>query len=139
MITYSLEPINITKELILSKVSEEQIFEHYGVPIKKGLFCSTLRRDKNPTVALYRNKSNRLMMKDFGDGSCLDCFGLVEVKFGVSYYMALQIIANDFGIISRQDLSKNKPKIKYTGTKIEETTQARIQVEIREFDEEDLR
>ena len=53
--------------------------------------------------------------------------------------MALQIIANDFGIISRQDLSKNKPKIKYTGTKIEETTQARIQVEIREFDEEDLK
>ena len=136
---YSLEPLNITKELILSRISEEQIFEHYGVKIKKGLFCSVLRKDNNPTVAFYRNKSNRLMMKDFGDGSCLDCFGFVESKFNVSYYMALQIIANDFGIITRPDLSKNKPKIQYSGNKIEETSQAKIQVEIRDFDEKDLK
>jgi hypothetical protein len=78
-------------------------------------------------------------MKDFGDGSCLDCFGFVESKFNVSYYMALQIIANDFGIITRPDLSKNKPKIQYSGNKIEETSQAKIQVEIRDFDEKDLK
>lgn len=135
---YSLEPLNITKELILSKVSEENIFEHYGVPVKKGLFCSILRNDRNPTVALYRNKKGRLMMKDFGDGSCLDCFGLVEAKFGVSYYMALQIIANDFGLITRPNLIKNKPKIQYTDTKIE-TSQSKIQVEIRDFDDKDIR
>ncbi len=31
----------ITKEFILSKVSQEEIFEFYlGVPVKKGNFCS---------------------------------------------------------------------------------------------------
>ena len=135
---YNLEPIEITKELILKKISEEEIFEHYGIKIQKGLFCSKIRKDKNPTVSLYRNKNNRLMMKDFGDSSCYDCFGYVQALFGVSYYMALQIIANDFGIISRHDIRKNKPKIVYSGDKIESKEEAKIQVEIREWDEYDL-
>lgn len=38
---FTLEPINITKELILSKVSEETLMEHYlGIPVKKD--CSSL-------------------------------------------------------------------------------------------------
>lgn len=134
----SLEPIILSKELILHNVTEEQIFEHYGVAIRKGLFCSKLRKDAQPTVAFYRNKSNRLMLKDFGDNSCHDCFSYVQELFHVSYYMALQIIANDFGIINRPNLTKNKPKLKYSGEKIEKTEEARIRVEIRDFDKIDL-
>ena len=53
---FTLEPINITKELILSKVSEETLMEHYlGIPVKKGLFKSPLRQDSKPTCAFYRN------------------------------------------------------------------------------------
>lgn len=69
---FTLEPINITKELILSKVSEETLMEHYlGIPVKKGLFKSPLRQDSKPTCAFYRNRKGDLIFKDFrGKGSC---------------------------------------------------------------------
>ena len=123
---------NITKEFILSKVSEEEIFEHYGIKVQKGLFCSKLRVDKRPTVSFYRNKSGRLIMHDFGDSSFIDCFAYVQLLFNTSYYMALQIIANDFNLISRPDIPINKAKITYSGTKIDKSETSRIQVEIRD-------
>ena len=46
--------------------------------------------------------------------------------------MALQIIANDFGIIKKQNLTVNKAKLEYTGSVLEKSEQARIQVEIRD-------
>ena len=132
-ISYDLSAtVNLTKEYILSKISEEEIFEHYGVRIQKGLFCSPIRRDKHPTVAFYRNKTGRLIMHDFGDNTYTDCFALVEALFNVSYYKALVIIANDFKLINRPDISINKAKLEYSGAKIEKTDTARIQVEIRD-------
>jgi len=128
----------LTKEKILQFVSEEMIFEHYGVPIKKGLFCSKLRQDRRPTVGLYRNRRGRLIIKDFGSNFSGDCFTYVMALFNVSYYMALQIIANDFGIINRTDLSKNPPKLKYTGNTIEEKKTAKIQIQTREFNQIEL-
>jgi len=133
-----IEEPSLTKEMILQKVSEESIFEHYGVPIKKGLFCSKLRADKNPTVGLYRNSRGRLIMKDFGSDFSGDCFTYVMALFNVSYYMALQIIANDFGIINRKDLKINKAKILPTGTKFEEQKSAIIQIQTREFNQSEL-
>ena len=128
----------LTKEAILQKVSEESIFEHYGVPIKKGLFCSKLRQDHKPTVGLYRNKRGRLIMKDFGSDFSGDCFAYVMALFNVSYYMALQIVANDFGLINRTDLKLNKAKIQPTGTKFEEQKSAVIQIQTREFKQLEL-
>ena len=50
----TLEPIRVTKEMILSKVSQEQLMEHYlGIPVKKGLFKSSLRKDNHATCAFY--------------------------------------------------------------------------------------
>lgn len=113
--------------------------EHYlGVKVQKGLFKSPLRRDRHSTCSFYRNKSGRLIMKDFSGAFIGDCFSVVQEKFGVSYYMALQIIANDFGIIHRSELKVNKPKLEYTGSVLEKSEQSRIQVEIREWDEIDL-
>jgi len=106
-----VEEPTLTKEFILQQISEEAIFEHYGVPIKKGLFCSKLRNDRNPTVGFYRNSRGRLIIKDFGSDFSGDCFTYVMALFNVSYYMALQIIANDFGIINRKDLKVIKAKI----------------------------
>lgn len=77
-------------------------------------------------------------MHDFGDSSFIDCFAYVQILFNTSYYMALQIIANDFKLISRPDIPVNKAKIKYSGTKIEKSETSRIQVEIREWDDVDL-
>ena len=135
---YSLEPIELNKEIILSKISEEEILSFYGVPLQKGLFCSKLRSDKRPTVSVFRNKRGRIMVHDFGDGSYYDCFGYVQALFQVSYYSALRIIANDFGIISKQKLTKHKAKLEYNGEKVIEKPDAEINVEIRDFDEKDL-
>ena len=129
----TLEPTRVTKEMILNKVSEEQLMEHYlGVPVKKGLFRSPLRDDKNPTCAFYRNKRGDLIMKDFGSSFCGNFISVVMEKFQCSYVQALQIIGNDFGIIHK-DFKVNKPQLVYTGSKMDESSQAIIRVEIREF------
>lgn len=137
---YKLEPINITKELILSRVSEERIMEHYlGIVPKKGLFKSKLRRDDNPTVSFFRNKKGSLIYKDFGyPDHCGNCIDMVMIKFGCSFTKALQIIANDFGIISSPNLTVNRSIIEYSNTHFEDEGSAVIQVEIKDFTEKEL-
>lgn len=136
----TFEPIAITKELILSRIPEERILTHYlGIPVRKGLYKSPLRRDERPTVSFYKSKTNgRIMYKDFGNGFCGDFVSVVMCKFNCSYYKALQIIANDFGIIHRKDMTVNKAKMSYDGSTFEDTGSAVIQVEIRNFTESDL-
>ena len=129
--------LNLTKDFILSKIKEEEIWSHYGIPITKGLFCSKIRNDKNPTCSLYRNKAGRLIMKDFGTNWSGDCFAYVSELFNSSFYETLVIIANDFNLI-KTDIKKNKPKLEYFGEKIELNSTAIIQVEIRPFQQYEL-
>lgn len=129
--------VNLTKDFILSKVKEEEIWSHYGVPITKGLFCSKIRVDKTPTCSLYRNRSGRLIMKDFGTNWSGDCFAYVSELYNISFYEALQTIANDFGLI-KLNIEKHKPKIKYNGEEIKVNSAAIIQVEIRPFQQYEL-
>lgn len=114
--------------------------EHYlGLTPKKGLFKSTLRRDANPTVSFYRNKKGELIYKDFGcPEHCGNFITMVMIKFGCSYGKALQIIANDFNIISNNNIPVNKSIIKYTEEKFEDSGPAIIQVEIKDFTEKEL-
>ena len=137
---FVLEPITITKELILSRVAEETLMEHYlGVPVKKGLLKSPLRNDNRPTCAFYRSKkSGRLIFKDFAGFFIGDFVSVVMYKFNCSYGKALQIIANDFGIIHSKNLKVNEPLIKYSNTKFEDTTDAVIQVEVKDFEQYEL-
>lgn len=130
---------NITKEFILSKVSQEQIFEHYGISVKKGLFCSPsiIRVDKQPTCSFYKNNKGDLIYKDFA-GPSFNVFSLVMFLFNCSYYKALKIIANDFNLVSFPKIEKNIAKIEYTGTIIKETEKSKITVEIKDFTEKEL-
>lgn len=58
---------NLSKSLIESKVSQESLMAtYYGESIHKGLFKARHRQDSRPTVAYYKNKSGRLIVKDFG-------------------------------------------------------------------------
>jgi len=130
----------ITKELLLSKYSQETFFEHYlGVPVKKGLFCSPaiIRVDKTPTASFYKDKKGNLQYKDFA-GPNFDFIGCVEYIFQCSYYKALRIIANDFGYIDTEKIPKNPPKMDYTGYELKQTEKAKIEVEIKEFSEKEL-
>lgn len=130
-------PIKITKELIESKITQETLMEtYYGVSIRKGLFKSTMRYDKNPTVSYYKNKNGRLIVKDFGSDFCGDWIYVVRNKFNCSYQKALQIVANDFNIIHIPNLEKNQ--VKYSNKIIENKEESLIQVEIKEFNDYEL-
>ena len=135
----SFEP-KLSKELILSRFSEEQLMEYYlSIPVKKGLFRSPLREDKRPTCSFFRNNKGTLMFKDFATGQCLDVFSIVQQTFRCNYFEALRIIANDFGIIQSKTLQKNPGKINENPIKIEDKEISKIQVEIQDFTELELK
>lgn len=135
---FTYEP-NLTKDLILSKYSEEQIMGFYlKIPIKKGLFRSPLRKDKRPTCSLFRNK-NKLIYKDFATGDYLDIFAVVQKIFNCNFYEALEIIANDFGIKHSDSYKKNKGIIQTNYEKIEDKEIAKIQVEIQDFTDKEIK
>lgn len=136
---FSFEP-KINKELILSRYSEEQIMEFYlHIPIKKGLFRSPLRRDREPTCSFYRNNSGELIFKDFATGQHLNVFGVVQNLFNCNYFEALKIIANDFGIVKSTSIPKNPGKINKNPVKIEDKEMSKIQVEIKDFSDLELK
>jgi hypothetical protein len=138
--SFKLQPLQITKQYILNKIPEERIMEFYlGIPVKKGLFKSPLRKDSTPTVSFYRNKSGTLVLHDFNGSFHGDVFAVVMHKFNCSFSEAIQIIANDFGLIDQPGVKKNKPKLEYDGAVLEENSKtAIIQVEIRPFQDYEL-
>lgn len=136
---FSFQP-KITKELILSRFSEEQLMEYYlHIPVKKGLFRSPLRRDKQPTCSFYRNKSGTLIFKDFATGQHLNIFDVVQSILRCDYFESLRIIANDFGIVRDNALHKNPGKINLNPIKIKDKEISKIQIEVQEFTDSELK
>ena len=136
---FSFQP-KITKELILSRFSEEQLMEYYlHISVKKGLFRSPLRRDKQPTCSFYRNKSGTLIFKDFATGQHLNIFDVVQSIFRCDYFESLRIIANDFGIVRDNTLHKNPGKINLNPIKIKDKEISKIQIEVQEFTDSELK
>lgn len=136
---FQFEP-KLTKDLILSRFSEEQIMEFYlRIPIKKGLFRSPLRRDKDPTCSFYRNPSGMLIFKDFATGQHLNVFGVVQEIFKCDYFESLKIIANDLGIVKNQNLQKTPGKINENPNKVVDKETSKIQVEVQEFTDLELK
>lgn len=130
----------ITKETILSKISEESIFTFYfGETIQsKKLYKSKLRSDRRVTVGFYRNKSGTLIYHDFASGEFMDCFNYVMRLFNCNFYESLDIIANDFGII-KSNIKKNSGKIIKNPEKITDKQISKIQIEAQPFTELELK
>lgn len=103
----------IDRNFILSRVSEEEIFEKYGVPVEDRMFRSPLRMDRRPTCRFYRNKTGRLILHDFSGHFHGDCFDLVCRMKGMKFYDAAKDIALTFGIIKGAPRS---PKVSSTIT-----------------------
>lgn len=93
-----LIPFKITKEFILSKVSQEEIFERYGVPIVSHKFPPPdfIRTPYNKTCSFFY-KDEVLILNDFAYKT-FNCFSLVQKKYSCTFNEALLIIANDFGL-----------------------------------------
>lgn len=131
---------SITKEFILSKVTEEEIFCYYlGIPnISKKLIRSRLRNDNKPTCGFYRNSKGELYLHDFATGDFYSCFSLVMAIHDLTFYQALCTIANDLGLKSFKHLQVN-PGIRTTNTKkFEDAGKSKIQVEIKDYTKDEL-
>jgi hypothetical protein len=130
----------ITKELLLTRVSEETYMEHYlGIPVKKGLFKSPLRPDNKPTASFFRNKKGDLIFHDFRGDFHGNFISVVMALFNCSYYKALKIIANDFNIVNFKGYEQNLPKMEYSGVEYKEVQSTSIiQIERKEFSQKEL-
>lgn len=129
--------IPLTKSFLLEHYSEEQYMSYYlRHPIDKKLFCSPIRKDKNPTCSFYRNKRNELIFHDFGSGQHLNFIGVVEEMYHISYHQALLQIAKDFNLVK-----SNVVNIRHIDTipKFENKGPANIRVKIKEFTEPELK
>lgn len=138
---FNIEP-RLSSDFLLSRLSEESIMYFYlGInpSKKKGLFRSPIRTDKNPTCSIFRNSKGRLIYKDFATGDYLDCFALVMKVCGCTFQESLQRIANDFGIIKNPEIPKTKGKINLDIPKVEEKEFSKIQVEIKDFTDLELK
>ena len=134
-INFNFEP-QITKEYLLSKYSEETYMTYYlGIPVKKGLFKSPLRKDKCPTCSFYRNKSGELIFKDFNGSFYGNFISVVMYKYGLTYYKALNQIAIDFGFISGKPAKVKKIP---TVEKFVDSGESDIRVEIKEYSKKEL-
>ena len=121
---------------ILSKVNQESIMQHYtgnDVTSKK-LVTSCLRSDNHVTVGYYKSKSGILYMHDFATNEHLDCWNVVMRLYNCSFYKALNIIANDFGL---SDTNVVPTKINII-PEIKETESSIIQVQIKDFTDREL-
>lgn len=96
--TKGLPSDKITKEAILNKITEWDIFRYYiktSIQLKT-LFCSELREDNNPTCSIIKMPSGMYLYRDFSTGQKLDCFSYVQEKYRCNFIEALTIILNDF-------------------------------------------
>jgi hypothetical protein len=90
----------LSKDILYSKISQEQIFQYYLPSFKKvgTKFKSELRQDPNPscTITSYHGV---LWYKDFGTTTkAVDAVGYVMLKYGLDHQQALELIAKDFNI-----------------------------------------
>lgn len=91
----------LTKEFILSRVSEYDIFKYYLPNFTEigRSFCSSLRDDKHPSCSI-KDYGDGLIYKDFATGEKYTPIRLVEAKYSCDFLTALGIIARDFNLIN---------------------------------------
>jgi len=94
----------ITKDFVLSRLSDQQIIEYY-LNIKlaySNLISSPFREDKNPSFGIKYN-NGKFTAKDFSTKETFDCFTIVQKLYGCSFQEALRIISNDFNLINKSE------------------------------------
>lgn len=127
----------ITKEFLLKQNSEETYMSTYlGVPVKKGLSVSGLRKDHKPTASFYRNRKGELIYHDFGIGFHGNFIDVVMYLYNCDFGDALQRIAEDFKYVS---CDREPIKIRTTEVVIEEKAETNIQIEKQNFQQNEIK
>lgn len=105
---------SLTKDYILSKISQEQIFEYYlhlkvetGYLMKSPSYIRT--GDEDPTFSFYYSSNGKLRAQDFAGYFHGDCFDIVAYGLRLnandkkSFAVILNKIARDFRLHKYQD------------------------------------
>lgn len=126
---YNYEPLS--KEYILKRISEEDIFKKYcNNFIALNLsFKSDLYNDSNPSCRIYMTRKG-LRYHDFGNGAHYDCFEYVKTKYNLSFNETLRVISSDFKLgynvnnipnkllLNNSDITYSDPSYELPRTKI---------------------
>lgn len=120
---------DITREFILSRVTEIDIFEKYICPVEFGvIFCSPLRLDNSPTCSFYWDNSNRLILKDFSGQFYGDCFEAIKLTYRLTFRQVLDRIALDFNLL--EDVVKTDKESTLIKPEIEKESQVPINIQV---------
>lgn len=107
---YTIEP-TITKEFILKRIQQEQIFSFYlhhnSIELRKTIYCNDLRGDRNPTCSYDIGSSGDLLMRDFALGRSYSWIQVVMEFYLCTYQEALINIAEDFKLINNGSSNKS--------------------------------
>lgn len=129
-----IEPgIDLKKEEVFKRLTEEQIFEKYlGITVDETTsFTNPLRLDKRAGCRFYRAANGRLYFKDFSKKYHWDCFNVVQELYNCSFVEALRIIIQDFR------LNKTPVLYEHTFTPVEKKRR-KIQIAVRNYDQQDV-
>ncbi len=100
MLNFSKTPVIVSKDFVLSRVSESTIFSNYFGPFDLHRnFPSPFRRTRQNTTGFFVGKSGDLIFRDFATGEVYDAFAFVAKLHMCSYYQAVTKVAEDFGLI----------------------------------------
>lgn len=124
----------LTKEDILKRISQEELWNYYtGLEIQtRKKFLSPIRKENNPSAGFYYNKIEELRLKDFGRRGSFTIWDFVMWKYGLSFKDCLIKINNDF-------LNK-EPNIEYYGNPVRRIRYNKKIIPFhKEFTKEELR
>lgn len=133
---YLVKP-KITKEYILSLVSQESIFNYYlGIEVTgKKLVVSPFRGDNRPTCAFYKSSTGNIYFHDFATNDNISCFEAVMRLYNLSYFNALNKIASDFKLVDSSSIPINRIQFQ---SDLKETESSIIQCQIKDYTEKEL-
>lgn len=130
----------LSKEIVLSKISEYQIFKYFCPNFKDlGIkFLSDLRPDRSPTVSIVLF-NNRLYYKDFGfPEHSFDCFSYVGFKYNIDFLRVLALIDSTFGFgLSSGSTITKKFKLPEDKKELVEQKHVKISVKTRQWEQKD--
>lgn len=106
----------LSKQFILSKLSEEEIFQRYlqVYPRLGDKYINTLpgrpKADRRPGCNFFERSDGRLIFKDWAWKN-FDCIEAAQQYYGVGYHKTLQFIARDFNLLSDELVSTNREPV----------------------------
>lgn len=130
---------DLTKEFILSRISEKDIFHKYmGIyPNTTEYFTNPFRQDTYPDCRFYEDSRGVLKFNDFAYKWNVDCFNVVQKLFNCNYGEALIQIANDFNIFEKE-INYETIEIAKEFKESEESIGRKIGVQRKDFTKWDL-